>query len=162
MDADLLTAIISRWIHVGTAIVLVGGTTFLRFVVHPSLQESDTELMGRIRARWKKVVHAGIGLFLLSGIYNYWKAIPLHKGDGLYHAIVGTKIILALVVFFFASALVGRSAGTQKFRDQAPKWTLIVVVLSFVIVAMSGFVKVRPLPAPPAAPEQISLPSGGN
>lgn len=74
--------------------------------------------------------------------------MPQHKGDGLYHALIGTKIILAFVVFFFASVLVGRSAGTQKFRDESGKWTSVVLLLSALIVAMSGVVKVRGLPAP--------------
>jgi uncharacterized membrane protein len=143
MDSDLLLNVISRWIHVGTAIVLVGGTTFLRFVVHPSLTGSDGELIARVRARWKKFVHGGIALFLITGFFNYFRAMPLHKGDGLYHALIGTKILIAFAIFFFASALVGRSSGTQKFRDAAPKWTAVVVLLSFLVVAISGFVKVR-------------------
>jgi hypothetical protein len=76
-----------------------------------------------------------------------------HKGDKLYHPLIGTKILLAFVVFFLASALVGRSAGTQKFRDQSGKWMTVVVVLSAVIVAISGFIKVRPLPGAAAQQE---------
>jgi hypothetical protein len=89
-------------------------------------------------------------LLLISGFYNYFKAMPNHKGDGLYHALIGTKIILAFVVFFFASVLVGRSKGTQKFRDNSGKWMAVVLVLSALIVAMSGAAKVRGIPAPKA------------
>ena len=145
MDVDFLS-VISRWAHVGTAILLVGGTFFMRFVLHPSLDENSGELMGRVRGRWKKFVHGGIALFLISGFFNYFKAMPMHKGDGLYHGLVGTKILLALLVFFLASALVGRSAGTQKFRDNAAKWTGVIVIVSALIVAISGFVKVRSNP----------------
>ncbi len=159
METELLVAVISRWIHVGTAIVLVGGTTFLRLIVHPAIHESHPELMGNIRERWKKFVHAGIALFLISGFYNYFQAMPLHKGDGLYHALVGVKILLAFLVFFLASALVGRSSGTQKFRDQAPKWTLIMLSVSFLIVAISGFVKVRPIPQKSAAADSAAIQS---
>ncbi len=151
MNGEILINLISRFLHVGTAIVLVGGTTFLRLVVHPLLSGSHPELLADLRNRWKKFVHAGIGLFLLTGFYNYLVVgIPAHKGDSVYHMVVGTKILLALFVFFIASALVGRSAGTQKFRDQAPRWTAIMLLVSFVIVAMSSFVKVRPTPAPAA------------
>lgn len=143
MEPELLLPVLSRWIHVGTAIVLVGGTTFFRFVVMPALGDDSAELVERIRQGWKKFVHGGIALFLLSGIYNFIIMLPKHKGDGLYHGLVGTKILLALVVFFIASALVGRSAGTQKFRDGAKKWTGIMLLLSAVIIGISGFVKVR-------------------
>ena len=143
MDMDLVLAVLSRWIHVGTAIVLVGGTSFMKFVLGPVLQGQSPELVQAIRNRWKKFVHGGIALLLLSGFFNYIRSMPMHKGDGLYHGLIGTKIILAFVVFFFASALVGRSAGTQKFRDNSGKWTAVVLLLSSLIIAISGVVKVR-------------------
>lgn len=142
MDPSFLVAVVSRWVHVGTAVVLIGGLTALRFVVTPVLA-GNTAALEAIRQRWKKFVHAGIALFLISGFVNYFLAMPTHKGDGLYHGLIGTKIILALVAFFFASALVGRSAGTQKFRDQSAKWKTVVLLLAAVIIAISGFVKVR-------------------
>mgnify|MGYP006928169703 CR=1 FL=1 len=146
MDETLILPVLSRWAHVGTAIVLVGGTTFFRLVVMPALEGDNSELLGRIRERWKKVVHSGIAIFLISGIYNYVTMIPKHKGDGLYHGLVGTKILLAMFVFFIASALVGNKPGTQKFRDDAKKWTGIMLMVAAVIVGISGFVKVRPIP----------------
>ncbi len=161
MDGDFILALVSRWIHVGTVIVLVGGTCFMKFVAGPVLQGQSPELMTAIRSRWKKFIHGGIALLILSGFYNYIKAMPLHKGDGLYHALIGTKIILAFVVFFFASVLVGRSAGTQKFRDNSGKWTAVVLLLSALIVAMSGTAKVRGVPAAKAvaAPETVADPA---
>ncbi len=152
MDMELILALISRWAHVGTAIVLVGGTAFFRLVVVPSLEGDSTDLVRRIRERWKKFVHGGIALFLISGFYNYLVVMmPKHKGDGPYHMLVGTKMLLAFGVFFLASALVGSKPGTQKFRDQSKKWTGIMLLLSAVIVGISGFVKVRPYTAAPAA-----------
>ena len=92
--------------------------------------------------RSKRFVHAAIAGLLLSGIINYVRAVPDHRGDGLWHAMVDTKIILALGVFFIVSVLVGRSKGTQKFRDNAARWTTIAILLGVIIVAMSGIAKV--------------------
>ena len=142
MNPDLILGIAARWLHVGSAIVLLGGTICLKFVVAPVLKNQSQELRDAIRARWAKFVHGGIAGLLLSGGYNYIKALPLHRGDGLWHAMVDTKIILALGVFFIASVLAGRSKGTQKFRDNAGKWTAIAVALGLLIVAMSGVAKV--------------------
>ena len=142
MDPMFLLSVLLRWVHVGTAVVLIGGMTSLRFVVAPVLAGRPEE-MEAIRLRWKKFVHAGIGLFILSGGINYWMAMASHKGDGLYHALIGTKIILAFAAFFCASALVGRSAGTQKYRNQSAKWSGVVLLLAAIIIAMSGVVKVR-------------------
>ena len=148
MDMDTILSIAARWLHIGSAIMLLGGTICLRFVVHPVLKNQPQELRDAIRGRFKKFVHGGIAGLLLSGLYNYIKMVPQHRGDGLWHAMVDTKIVLALGVFFIGSVLVGRSKGTQKFRDNAGKWMAVAVVLGLLIVAMSGVAKVA---APPKA-----------
>ena len=143
---DLILPVLSRWTHIGCAILLVGGTAFTYLVLQPVLKGENAELVDRIRNRWKKFVHPGVLLFLISGLYNYIKAVPNHKGDGLYHMLVGSKMLLALAVFFLASVLVGSKPGSQKYRDAARKWTGITLLLAVIIVGISGFVKVRPLP----------------
>jgi uncharacterized membrane protein len=140
-----------RIIHVGTAITLVGGSVFMLLVLIPSANEKlDDEthksLGSTLIPRWKRIVHPGVLLFLVSGFYNYFRAIPLHKGDGLYHALIGTKMLLALGVFFLASALVGRSEKLEHFRANRAKWLKVLVLLAATIVTISGFAKVRGLP----------------
>jgi len=60
MDPSFLVSVVSRWVHVGTAVVLIGGLTALRFVVAPVLA-GNTAALEAIRQRWKKFVHAEIG-----------------------------------------------------------------------------------------------------
>ena len=71
----LIVDIVSRFLHVFTAIVLLGGTIYLRYILIPSAVElPDPEhdaLRVRLRARWKKVVHVGIVLLLVTGFWNY-------------------------------------------------------------------------------------------
>jgi hypothetical protein len=81
-----------------------------------------------------------------------------HKGDGAYHMLIGIKMLLAFIVFFFASALVGRSAGLQGFRDSREKWLRVLCLLAVVIVAISGTLKIRGVPSTVEAPvEQASV-----
>jgi hypothetical protein len=82
-------------------------------------------------------------LFLLSGFYNYFRAMPLHRGDGLYHGLLGTKMLLALAVFALASLLVGRSRLATKMAAQRELWLGVMVLLAIAIVAISAVVKVR-------------------
>src|ERR1700727_1835574 len=101
MEGALLLAVLFRWIHVGSAIVVLGGSVFLRFVLMPAADKLPEETHRTLRADlvriWKRFVHAGIALFLISGFYNYaLVTIPEHRGDGLYHALMGIKIIIAL------------------------------------------------------------------
>ena len=139
--------VLSRIVHVGTAITLVGGSLFTLLVLMPSAKElgddAHNQLAAAVSSRWKRFVHIGVLLLLVSGLYNYLRAIPHHKGDGLYHALVGTKMIMALGVFFLAAALVGKSPKLQAIRDNRGKWLKILVLLATVIVCISGYVKVR-------------------
>ena len=133
----------------------------MAFVLLPTAQQLDSEQHDRLRqainGRWKRFIHLGILLFLVTGFYNYFRQMPNHKGDGLYHALVGTKILLALGVFFIASALVGRSRAFDRMRANRATWLTTIVLLAAIIVAISGFVKVRgvhdrPVPAVVTAP----------
>lgn len=139
--------VLSRIVHVSTAIALVGGSLFTLVVLAPSSRllsdEAQATLGDAIRGRWKRFVHIGIALFLLSGFYNYFVAIPLHKGDGLYHGLIGGKMLLAFFAFFLAAAMVGRSPKLERFRSNRLFWLRVWILVAAVIVAISGFLKVR-------------------
>ncbi len=168
MDAADWLGVVSRILHVGTAIVLVGGAAFLRFALLPAAVASLTDeeharLRQAVLARWGKFVHSGIAILLFSGAYNFVRAIWALRDAGvrdpLYHALIGIKILLAMGVFFVASVLVGRSAKFEAWRKQAAKWLTINLVLALLVVSISGFLKVRGLPkaaspVPPAPAEQ--------
>jgi uncharacterized membrane protein len=161
MDPFLILDTVFRIVHVGTAITVVGGSVFMAFVLMPSATAiSDAEhdkLRAGVLGRWKMFVHIGVALFIISGFYNFARMAPLHKDDGLYHALVGTKILLAFGVFFIAEALVGKSKAFEGMRQNRGKWLKIIVTLAAIIVSISGFVKVRGIPdaAAPAA-ESVS------
>lgn len=161
MDLLFILDVISRVTHVGTAIALIGGSLFIAAVLLPSLQRaSETEataIRTSIHGRWRWFVHIGILLFLLSGFYNYFRAIPQHDDDGIYHMLLGIKMLLALIVFFLAAALVGRSAALQRFRDRRATTLKILLTLAAIIVVISGYVKIRgPVPAPAIVEPQSS------
>lgn len=162
MDTELILNTVSRVVHVGTAITLVGGSVFMAFALMPAAaaklsDEEHDRLREGVLGRWKKFVGPGIGLFLISGFYNYMRMIPLHKGDGLYHGLVGTKIILAFAIFFIASALVGKSKGLEGMRQNRAKWLKVLILLAATIVCISGFVKVRGKYTPSMTPATAAV-----
>lgn len=163
MDPVSVLDVISRVVHVSTAIVLVGGSVFTLLVLLPSAkllsEEVHTAFAAAVNGRWKRFIHTGVLLFLISGFYNYMRAIPLHKGDGLYHGLLGTKMLLAFVIFFLAAALVGRSEKLAGIRANKAKWLKLVVLLAAIIVSISGFLKVRGIPsAEPVAVVDMNAP----
>ncbi len=139
--------VVSRITHVATAIVLIGGSSFVGLILLPASNSLSEEARGNLTqavvTRWKRFVHAGILLFLLSGFYNFFRALDAHRGDGLYHALVGTKILLAFVIFFIVSALLGKSPRFESMRAARGKWVSVMLVMAALVVGISGFVKVR-------------------
>lgn len=146
MDPMSLLGLVARWLHILSAMAAVGGALFARVALLPSLQvlnEADRKtLHDAIRSRWSKVVMASIGFLLLSGLYNIamiemGKKIP-PDGKTLYHALFGIKFLLALVIFFIASALAGRSPAFAGIRQQARFWLSLNLALAVLLVCISG------------------------
>jgi uncharacterized membrane protein len=158
MDTLMLVDIGSRVIHILTAISLVGGSIYAALVLGPALrglnEEAAQSLQSALLRRWKIIVHGGIALFLVTGFYNYMRSMPAHNevGDKLYHAFMGTKMLLAFAVMLIASGLVGRSKAFQFMRDWRGLWQGILILLAVVIVGLSGFIKTRGIPAPKVEP----------
>ena len=152
MDPTLL---LLRWAHVLAAIVAMGGLVFARFALLPALSELDASTRDRvherIRRHWLPWVIGAITLLLASGLANFLLFNARVKGeewaDGQwmretnYHALFGAKFLMALVVFYLASALVGRGAGTQWVRNDRAKWLSVTIGLTLGVVLLSGWMR---------------------
>jgi uncharacterized membrane protein len=154
MTMDPVTLIL-RWAHVLAAIVAMGGLVFARFALVPALAEVDDETRNgiheRIRRRWLPWVIGAITVLLASGLANFLLFNARVKAEGWagggwmrmtnYHALFGVKFLLAMLVFYLASALVGRGAGTQWARNDRAKWLSVTVGLSLAVVLISGWMR---------------------
>jgi len=135
-----------RFLHIAPAIAAGGATIFVRLALLPalaSLPEAErARLKETIDRRWRVVVMTCIALLLVSGIANFllYQA-PAHKGQSLYHALFGVKVIAAFVVFFLASALSGRSAGLASIRASARFYAGLAAALVLVIVLISAVLR---------------------
>ena len=152
MDALLL---LLRWMHIFGVVLLVGGLCFTRFALLPALadteEDSREKLQERIRRKWLPWVIIGITLLLVSGLANFLLFNSTVKsqgwGDGewmkqtSYHAIFGVKFLLALVVFYFASGLVGRGSGTAWIRSDRARWLGVTLGLAVAIIILSGWLR---------------------
>ena len=141
MDWVLL---VTRWLHLASAIIAIGGAFFVRFALKPAAgevlnDEVHKKLREAVRRRWSIVVMACITVLFLTGGFNFvMYALPPKIAAIPYHPIFGVKLLAALAVFFIASALAGRSPGFARMREQNAKWLGMLLGLAALIVLLSG------------------------
>ena len=139
-------AIVLRFLHIAPAVIAGGATIFVRLALLPalaSLPEAErVRVKDAIDRRWRVVVMACVTLLLVSGLANFaiYQA-PFHKGQPLYHALFGVKFLAAMVVFFLASALAGRSAALAGIRANSRLWVGVAATLVIAIVLISAVLR---------------------
>ncbi len=144
MDPQELLSLISRWLHILFAIALVGGTIFIRFALVPASESDasgDASAESTVYRRWSRIVMVAIGWLLISGIYNAAIKAVQYDLAPIYHALLGIKILLAIVVFALASLLAGRSALARKLRARERVWLNINLFLMVLVVMIAGYLK---------------------
>ena len=149
MDEMFWLNVVVRWVHVASAVVALGATLAMRFVVLPALSglPNAGEVMGALRGRVKRLVHAALGLLLISGFYNYIVvAIPAVRaereagvqGFQLYHPVMGVKILLSLVLVAVAIVLLSpreMEAGSRK------KMLTVNSVIGLAILLLAAYLR---------------------
>jgi hypothetical protein len=132
MDAQLLglASIGLRFVHIASAIVLLGGLFYARVMLLPESVQ-DRALALRFRP-W--LIGSALGL-LISGLYTYMTRIG-HVVPS-YHMWAGIKILFALHVL--AVALLLARGG----MDEARKARLMkgAVASGFVVVLLGGYLR---------------------
>lgn len=125
-----------RFLHIVSAITLVGGVLAWRFAAIPATDALASETRDKVgnamAAAWRPFLILAIAGLLISGTYNF-----LHK-TGLtpaYHAVFGIKIMLALHVF--AAAYLATGAHNAKRSRQL----LGVAISGVTIVILSAVLR---------------------
>lgn len=150
--------IASRWLHFASFIAAVGGTIFLRFLLHPAMaatalpEQVAAAFRNNLLRRWARALHVCIALLILTGLYNAFVQFPRHPaipgGMPVYHVVFGIKMILVLALFFIAIAISGHSQAFEPMRRRRPMWMLVNLALAAAIVLLSNILKFTPTTLP--------------
>jgi hypothetical protein len=150
MDATYWLLLASRVLHILGAIVLVGGVFYLRMVVVSRVRASDsgaeTDLWfsGR-RGTWAMWVGIATLVLIATGLLNFVYILRTNADfEGPYHAVFGIKFLLALVVFFLAAILAGKSAAGARFRKNFRYWMGVCLLLGVVVIALGSVLRSIP------------------
>lgn len=168
MAGMVVLGMILRWMHILSAIALMGGAIFQRMVLLPAAEllpnEAHEKLKAAVRGRWSRVVMASAGLLLLSGLANFGILIVAYQLDkstlvgGKYHMLFGIKFLLALVVLYIASMLAGRSSMAERARQNARFWLSLNLVLATAVVCLGGILRQADRTLKPSESSSVASP----
>lgn len=144
MAADILLHIISRFLHIGSVILLLGGVAYARLVLSPAMVslpgETALQLATLSAQRFRTILYTLLTLIVLSGFYNYLTySGPRHTSS--YQMWFGIKFLLVLHVL--ATAILW---STMPYREaaallKAKRRLLSLTVSGFVIVLISAYLR---------------------
>ena len=139
----LLVAI--RFVHIAAAVIAGGAAFFQFFAVRPALAGVEESQRAAFRdallRRWFPIVQAVIAALLITGLVNFLVyKIPFYKPHplkGVYHGLLGVKIIAALLVFHTATVLALPGPRGDKWRAN-PLWRNLQIGALALIVAIGA------------------------
>lgn len=137
MDNTILQ-IVMRVIHIVSAITAVGGLMFAMICVKPAvrviedtLRESVLEVL---RKRFHKVLFFAIVGLVVSGAYNWVLLAGTYKAMGpIGNALIGTKVLLALIMFAVVWA---RASGIIKVDKVAQMINIHLAAIVIILAAV--------------------------
>ena len=136
--------LISRVLHILSAVILVGGLFYIRTILSPA--GADACFADR-RSVWAKWVGIATLFLLVTGFYNFFIIIGQSKAEGgvklppTYHMLFGVKFLLAMMVMFIAAILAGKTEAADRFRGQMGKWLNIAWLAAVAIIVLAAILR---------------------
>ena len=136
------------WIHIATAIVAVGGLTFILMTLRPAATaslDSPTvgKLMGQVAMRFRWVVWTAIILFVVTGLWlmtQYRSITTFDQAVGTsYGRTLLVKSLLSLALFASALLISIPHRRLAWFRARALFFQQLNAALAFLIVLLAAF-----------------------
>jgi len=148
MSPDEIVWIVFRVLHVGAATLVVGSLAFQKFAFGPGLAgKSDEEreaIESAVLKKWRMWIHLSVAILLVSGVVSLMNTMGMHKGQPIYHSLLGVKMLLALGAFAFAEIAFGKSERAKKMRKSGTSATIGLALVA-IIVILGGVLRYVPI-----------------
>jgi len=145
-DGYYFLLLASRVLHVLGSVVLLGGIFYLLAVVAPRVAarggrpDADAWFGGN-RAAWAKWVGIATVVLLVTGLFNFITIVKTNQIATSYHMLGALKILVALVIFFFAAILAGKTGLAERFREKMKLWLTVTMCVGLVIVIIGSVMR---------------------
>ncbi|MBI1335337.1 MAG: hypothetical protein GC164_00065 [Phycisphaera sp.] len=139
---NLVLQIVMRYLHIVSAIIAVGGVSFISLALLPGTKMLDEQLrqstLALITRRFNIVVWWCVGGLVVSGVYNWMLLAQTYKDMGpIGNALIGTKVLLALLLF---AVIWAQSVGIGK--NKSPKfWLMMKLHLAAIVILLASILR---------------------
>jgi uncharacterized membrane protein len=161
VDGNFLLLLTSRLLHILGAIFLLGGVFYLRTIIAPRLGAADGTVDSWFaggRATWAKWVGITTLVLIATGLFNFIVNVKTYQIATSYHMLVGLKILVALIVFFLAAVLAGRSGLADRLRANMKFWLSVCAIAGIVTVLIGSVMRTYPRTEKPTAGPTLVAP----
>ena len=142
---------VSLWLHIAAVVLAIGGTSFVLFVLGPTLRrlpgEAQQQIFAGIRTRFFPIVWGCIAVILLSGLAAAGSLQVLRPQvlfGTTYGWLLTTKILLALIVFTCALLITLPNEGLARFRARATQYQRMIVSIAVIIILIATSLRYAP------------------
>ena len=134
-STSAILPIVMRYVHIVSAVLAVGGLAFLSLCLSPAmrmLDESFRESVAKlVQHRFYRILWVSLGGLVVSGVYNWIASSQTYKAMGpAGNALIGTKVLLALVMFAIVWA-----GSIGKMKPKA--WHTAAVHLAAIVMLLA-------------------------
>jgi uncharacterized membrane protein len=128
--------LVMRFLHILSAVTLVGGTLAWRLGMVPALAPLATDVKAKvgnaIAASWRPWMLSAMGGLLVSGIWQY---MSVKNPPSAWHAVIGVKFLLVLHIFAVGFLV------TQQNNEKRARQLTGIVISGVIVVALAAVLR---------------------
>jgi hypothetical protein len=134
--------LISRFIHIGSVILFLGGVVYARQILVPTLNYLPEDIRKKSAAatqsRYRGTFYTLLTLIVLSGLYNFFSG-PKHTPT--YQMWIGIKFLL--VAHILASGILYATSpyGDVTVEGKSKRRLLSIIVSGIIVVFISAYLR---------------------
>jgi uncharacterized membrane protein len=141
---DLILHLVSRFVHIASVILLLGGTVYARQVLVPTLNTLPEDIRSaaatRSQSRFRTTLYVLLFLIVASGLYNFLSySGPEHSQA--YHIWFGIKVLLVAHLVSASILWAISPYGDVAVGGSAKRRLLSIGISGMLIVLISAYLR---------------------
>ena len=145
-EFDTLLHVVTRFIHIISAILLLGGAFYARQVLTPVLntlpEDKRMQTAAGAQLRYRTTLFTLVALSLLSGVYNFMQTPHSRQ----YHIAFGIKMLAVLHIYATVVLWATSPYGDVDLAGKHKRRLISITIAGIVVVLISAYLRSLSMP----------------